>query len=313
MATVVLLGTRYPDLSIEEEILDGITIVTAVGGSADEIVTQTADADVVIASGQPQFTPDVLDRMSPRAIVRAGIGVDSVNLEAARRNGYTVAYIPDYGTDAVAFHTISLALAAMRQIPALDRLVREGGWGFSDLRPMHLPSSLTFGIIGFGRIGRRTAELARGVGFTNIVVHDPYADIVSVQLSDLLAQSDILALHAPAPQNGSPLIGAAEIGVMKSGSIIVNTARGSLIDPDALAAGLAEGRPRIAALDVFSPEPPDLSPFLGVEDKLILSPHTGWYTEESQADLRKKSAKEALRIINGEPPLNAVVLPEESS
>ena len=313
MATVVLLGTRYPDLSIEEEILDGITIVTAVGGSDDEIVTQTSDADVVIASGQPQFTPDVLDRMSPRAIVRAGIGVDSVNLEAARRNGYIVAYIPDYGTDAVAFHTISLALAAMRQIPALDRLVREGGWGFSDLRPMHLPSSLTFGIIGFGRIGRRTAELARGVGFTNIVVHDPYADIVSVELSDLLAQSDILALHAPAPQNGSPLIGDAEIGVMKSGSIIVNTARGSLIDPDALAAGLAEGRPRIAALDVFSPEPPDLSPFLGVEDKLILSPHTGWYTEESQADLRKKSAKEALRIINGEPPLNAVVLPEESS
>ena len=254
--------------------------------------------------------------MAPRAIVRAGIGTDSIDLEAARSNGFTIAFIPDYGTDAVAFHTISLALTAMRQIPASDQIVREGGWGFSDLRPMHLPSSLTFGIVGFGRIGRRTAELARGVGFEEFRIHDPFTDVddpamTQVSIPELLQQSDVVTLHAPGPQNGTPLLGPAEIEAMRPGSIIVNTARASLIDADALAAGLAAGRPRMAALDVFSPEPPDLSPFRGVENKLILSPHTAWYTEESQVDLRQKSAKEVLRLLNRERPLNAVVLPEE--
>lgn len=313
MATVALLGTRYPDLSIEEETLPGVSIVTGSGDTPDDIVSQTAQADVVIAGGRPRFTADVLDRMTPKAIVRAGIGVDSIDIEAARRNGYTVAFIPDYGTEAVAFHTISLMLAALRHIPALDRLVRSGAWGFADLRPMHLPGAVTLGIIGFGRIGQRVAELARGVGFTDLLIHDPFAPFEDIELDELLTRSDIVTLHAPGPHDGSALLGHAEIAKMKPGSVVVNTARGSLIDPQALAAGLADGRPRTAALDVFSPEPPDLSPFADVKDHLILTPHTAWYTEESQADLRRKSAQEAWRILNGEKPLNAIVLPEELS
>lgn len=313
MATVAILGTRYPDFSIEEEILTGVTIVAGGGDSPDEIVALTAQADVVIAGGRPQFPADVLSRMKPRSIVRAGIGVDSVDLAAARRHGFTVAYVPDASTEAVAFHTVSLMLGAMRRLPQSDRLVKDGKWGFSDLRPMYLPSSLTVGVVGFGRIGQRVADLIRAVGFSNLLVHDPYVPIMNVSLSELLGQSDVVTLHAPGPQDGSALIGADEVGQMKPGSILVNTARGSLIDPVALAAGLAEGRPGVAALDVFSPEPADLSPFVDVEDQLILSPHTAWYSEESQTELRTKSAQEARRMLDGKPPLNAVVLPEETS
>lgn len=312
MSTVAILGTRYPDLSIEEEILAGVTLVTSDGATADDIVAATADAEVVIAGSRPLFTAEVLDRMKLRAIVRSGIGVDSVDLDRARELGYWVAYVPDYGTEAVAFHTVALILAALRRIPQADRLVKRGEWGFADLRPMHLPTALTVGIVGYGRIGRRVHEHLDGLGFGAVLVHDPFIEAEWVDLGELLARSDVVTLHAPGPQDGSPLLGATELGCMKPGSLLVNTARGTLVDQRALAAGLAYGTPGYAALDVFAPEPPELLVFAGVEDRLIATPHTAWYTQESQADLRAKSAREALRILNGEAPLHAVVRPEES-
>ena len=312
--TVAILGTRYPHLLIEEEILSGFTLVTGVGGSPDEVIEATRNADVVIAGSRPQFTADVLERMHPRAIIRSGIGVDSVDLDRARSLGFWVVNIPDYGTDAVALHTLTLVLAALRRVTESDRLVKRGEWGFADLRPMRLPESLTAGVVGYGRIGRRVADHLRTVGFGSIIVHDPYVtDTESVSLADLLANADVVTLHAPGPADGSPLLGDEQIDLMKPNSILVNTARGSLIDPSALAKGLAAGSPMVAGLDVFAPEPPDLSPFVGVQDQLILTPHTAWYTEETQADLRAKSAWEARRILQGEEPLNAIVRPEEPS
>lgn len=313
MATVAILGTRYPDLSIEQEILEGVTLVVGPGDTPHEIVDLTADADVVIAGSRPQFTAGVLERMTPRAIVRSGIGVDSIDLNHARRLGFWVLYVPDYGTEAVAFHTLSMVLAAMRRLPQSDRLVKLGKWGFAELRPMHLPSALTAGVVGYGRIGQRVAEHLRAVGFGQVVVHDPYVAGMDTDLGELLEMSDVVTLHAPGPTDGSALIGPAEIARMKPGSILVNTSRGTLIDATALANGMAAGGPRMAALDVFSPEPPNLSVFAAVKDQLILSPHTAWYTEESQTELRVKSAWEARRILEGQEPLHAVVRPEEAS
>jgi D-3-phosphoglycerate dehydrogenase / 2-oxoglutarate reductase len=318
MSTVAILGTRYPDFVIEEGVLAGVEIVAGPGATPDEIVELAGDADVILIGSLPRFTGEVLQRLSCRALVRSGIGVDNVDLEVARALGYTVAYVPDYGTEAVAQHTLALALAANRRLGEADRLVRQGDWGFASLRPLHLPSAMTAGVVGFGRIGRRTAELLHAVGFGRIVVHDAYLtpDVgwaEPVSLDELLSTSDLVTLHAPGPQGGGALIGPAEVGRMKPGSAIVNTARGSLIDPVALAAGLAVGAPTVAALDVFSPEPPDLAPFDGVIDRMILSPHAAWYTEESQADLRRKSAEEAARMLVGQAPLNAVIQPQEES
>ncbi len=314
---VTLLGTRYPDLSIEEAVLGDVAAVTVASGATPAgIVEEAGSARVIVAGALPRFTAEVLERLSCRAIVRAGIGVDSIDLEAAGRLGYTVAYVPDYGTEAVAQHTLALSLAATRRLVEADRIVRDGGWGFSGLRPLHLPSTLTAGVVGFGRIGRRVAELLNAVGFGRVLAHDVYRlpeapGVEACTFDRLLAHSDLVTLHAPPPADGRPLVGAVELGSMKPGSILVNTGRGSLVDAEGLAASLGAGRPGLAALDVFEPEPPDLTQFAKVLDRMILSPHAAWYTEESQEDLRRKSAEEARRIILGEPVRNPVVSPEE--
>jgi len=132
----------------------------------------------------------------------------------------------------------------------------------------------------------------------------------AASLDELLAASDLVTLHAPAPADGSFLLGAAELASMREGAVLVNTARGSLVDPAALVAGLAQGRPGTAALDVYDREPADTSFFAAVGEHMILTPHMAWYTEESERDLRVKAAQEARRLLAGERPRDVVVDPE---
>ena len=317
MTTVAVLGSRYPDFAIEQEILGDVEIVSAPGGTADEIVEVAGEAKIIIAGSLPKFTAEVLPRLpNLEAIVRAGIGIDNIDLGAAKAAGLVVCNIPDYGTEAVGQHTLAMALAATRRLGEADRIVREHGWGFDPLRPLHVPGEMTAGVVGFGRIGRRVAGLLLLVGFGRLLAHDPFADpdahgVEPATLEEVLAESDVVCLHAPAPPD-RPLIGADELALMKQGSVIVNTSRGALIDDAALAAALKTGAPRVAALDVFTPEPPDLSVFEGVTDRLILSPHMAWYTEESQLEMRRKSANEARRILDGLSPQNLLVTPEAS-
>jgi D-3-phosphoglycerate dehydrogenase len=312
---VAMLGTRYPDLDIEESGFGGVAeIVVGDGDSAESILEVASDAAVILAGNPPVFSPDVISQLSCQAIIRSGIGVDTVDLSAAKDAGMWVVNIPDYGTDAVAFHALTLGVAGMRRLVAADAVVRRGEWGFLDLRPMRLPSSCTLGVVGFGRIGRRVTELFQGVGFGSVIAHDPFMTpegqgVTAGSLDDVLSGADVVTLHAPPPDDGSALIGARELALMRPGSTLVNTARGALIDSAALAASLAEGRPALAALDVFSSEPPDLSVFEAVLDKMIMSPHTAWYTEESQDDLRRKSVDEARRVLAGERPKSVIVDP----
>jgi D-3-phosphoglycerate dehydrogenase / 2-oxoglutarate reductase len=314
--TVAILGTRYPDLRIEESILGacGATLVVGDGASTDAIADQAAGAVVVLAGSGPRFDAAAIGRLSCRGIVRYGVGVESIDVEAAARAGMWVANVPDYGTDAVALHTVSLLLAAVRRLPEADDIVKSDRWGFGELRPLHSPSTMTVGIVGFGRIGRRLAEMLQPIGF-NLVAFDAHLHpedvlpgIRSAPFEDLIATSDVVTLHVPGNPNGSPLLGAAEIGLMKPGAILVNTARGSLIDPVALEDGLKRGTPGFAALDVYLDEPPGRR-FEGVGDRVLLTPHMAWYTEESERDLRDKAAREALRIIQGHAPLNPVARP----
>lgn len=314
--TVAILGSRYPDFSIEEQILPETSIVSAPGGTPDEIVAVAGEARVIIAGSLPKFTREVIGRLPAlQALVRAGIGVDNIDLDAAREAGILVVNVPDYGTEAVAQHTLAMALAGFRRLGEADRIVRSGEWGFPDLRPIHVPGASVAGVVGYGRIGRRVAELLAAVGFGRVIVHDPYAesaDFENASLDMLLGHSDLVCLHAPAPADGSALIGPRELGMMKPNSVLVNTSRGILIDDTALAAALATGTPRVASLDVFLPEPPDLEVFEGVLDRLLLSPHMAWYTEESQTEMRRKSAEEARRFLDRLPPLNPLVIPEET-
>ena len=310
-ATVAILGTRYRDFSIEESVFAGreVRLRSGEGASPHGIVAEAGDAEVILAGGSPRFDEAVIERLSCRAIVRYGVGVDSVDLDAASRAGVWVSYVPDYGTDAVALHTVSLLLASLRGLIAADALVKSGGWGLRELRPLHLPQALTVGIVGLGRIGRRVAELLSPFSF-KLLGFDLAVDAAALKLSlepasfeELLRTSDVVTLHVPGPSDGRPLLGTTELGWLKEGSLLVNTARGSLIDLDALMIGLRQGRPAKAALDVFAPEPPGAA-FESVSERVILTPHMAWYTEESERDLRHKAAHEALRVLDGRPPLH---------
>lgn len=318
MTTVAILGTRYPDFSVEQEILEpvGATIVAGAGATSDEIVELAGEAAVILAGSGPRFDAATIGRLTCRGIVRNGVGVETVDLEAARAAGMWVARVSDYGTEAVAFHAVTLALAGSRRLLEADRRIRAGGWGFAELRPLHLPSALTAGVVGFGRIGRRVAELLTGLGF-QVVAFDPFATVDApgvrdVAFAELLATADVVSLHAPAPEDGSFLVGAAELASMRRGSVLVNTSRGALIDQSALVAALAEGRPGTAALDVFAHEPLAASVFADVSEHVVLTPHMAWYTEESERDLRVKAAHEARRLLAGERPRDVVVDPEEA-
>lgn len=319
-AVVAILGTRYPDFSIEERVLAplGARIVSGAGSSSEAISETAARADVILAGSGPRFDETILASLSCKGIVRYGVGTEAIDLAAAARRGIWVANVPDYGTEAVAVHTVALVLAAIRRIPQRDAAVKAGGWGFTHARPLHLPSVMTAGVIGFGRIGREVARLLAEAGFS-VLAYDPmaevrpdHASIRDASFADILDRSDVVSLHAPGDPSGAPLIGRDEIAAMKQDSVLVNTARGSLVDLDALVAGLQVARPAIAALDVYPSEPPDVSIFAGIEDCLILTPHMAWYTEESETRLREIAAQEALRILTGHSPVNVVATPQET-
>jgi D-3-phosphoglycerate dehydrogenase / 2-oxoglutarate reductase len=306
---VAVVGARWDDLAIEEEALAGLDVELRAGGgaSAEEIVALAGDAEVVLAGAAPRFDAAVVARLRGRGIVRYGVGVERIDLDAARRHGLWVVRVAEYGTEAVALHAVTLALAGVRRLHEADASVRSGGWGVGDLRPLALPSSMTAGVVGYGRIGRRVAQLLGGLGF-RVLAHDPFVEpsAEAASLEDLLHAADVISLHAP---GDAALLDRARLALLREGGVLVNTARGSLVDVDALAAGLRAGRPRVAALDVFPDEPPDLAPFADVLDRLILTPHMAWYTEESERTLRTRAAEAARALLRGERPADVVVEP----
>lgn len=311
---VAILGTRYRDFAIEEAALApfGATLVADPGATPEAILAAAADADVVLAGSAPRFTAHVLAGLRCRGIVRYGVGTDSIDLHTAHSRGIAVARVSDYGTEAVAFHAVTTACALVRRLPDADRLIRSGEWGFGELRPLHLPSSLTAGIVGYGRIGAQAAHYLLGLGF-GVCAFDEYVDVPAesrvrqVDLDTLLTTSDLVLLHAPGNSDGTPLLDSGRLAGLRVGSVLVNTARGSLVDIPALVEGLKVGRPARAALDVFPTEPVDLAAFAGVEDRVLVTPHMAWYTDESEADMRRKAAAEAARLLAGEPLRDPVV------
>ena len=317
---VAIVGTRFPDFDIEREVLGDVELSSGPGRTQAEILEVAMGADVILAGAAPVFDAETLAALGSRAIVRLGVGVDTVDLDTARSLGMWVTNVPDYGTDAVALHTVTLVLACIRRLTQADHQTRAGSWGVSNLRPLRLPASLTVGIVGLGRIGRKVAEMLTGVGFERFLVVEPAmestdlketlagVDCRLVGLPQLLEGSDIVTLHAP-PEAAGHLLGPDQFRLMREGSVLVNTARGALIDTLALVTALAEGRPVMAALDVFEHEPPDVSVFESVTDRVILTPHMSWYTEESEQALRRQAAAEARRILESHPPLHPVVKP----
>jgi D-3-phosphoglycerate dehydrogenase len=309
---VAVVGARW-EPNLERELLAplDVDLRAGTGADGDDLLRVAGDAEVILAGAGPRFDASVLSRLHCRGIVRYGVGTDNIDLEAASHAGMWVARVPDYGTESVAVHAVTLALSATRRLVEADRALREGRWGIGPLRPLHAPSASVAGVVGFGRIGSTVAPMLAALGFS-VLVHEPLVRVEgfpSVGLQDLLARADLVTLHAPGAPDGSPLLDRAAIACMRPGSVLVNTARGTLVDQEALVAGLRRRAPAVAALDVFASEPVDPAVFGEVADRVIFTPHMAWYTEESERDLRIKATEEAARLLRGEEPLSAVARP----
>lgn len=231
-----------------------------------------------------------------RAIASATTGLDHVDVEAAERRGITVRHVPGYSTEEVADSTLALLLALLRGVVALDRSVRDGGWDHAAAGPLRRVAGTRLGIVGFGRIGQAVARRARAVGFelwaTDAVV--PPAEIEAAgahpaELHELLAACDAVTLHVPLTPDTEGLIGARELALMPAGALLVNAARGRLVDVDALLTALESGQLGGAALDVLPEEPPQSAP---EAPGLIVTPHAAWYSPEAQREVRARAVAE---------------------
>jgi phosphoglycerate dehydrogenase-like enzyme len=247
------------------------------------------------------------------AIIRNGVGFDSVDVAAARERGIAVCNVPDYGTEEVADHAIALAMALCRQIMPLDAEAKQLGWNIRVTSKLRRLSTLTFGIVGLGRIGTATALRAKALGF-RVIFHDPYlangADkavgITRVRMLDeLLAQADVLSLHCPLNEETRHLIDERELSLLKPGAFVVNTARGGVIKKTAILAALRENRIAGAGLDVIEDEPLRTADEAATPN-LIATCHAAFCSVESKIEMRSTSARIALAAVCNEPLENVV-------
>jgi D-3-phosphoglycerate dehydrogenase len=290
-----LTGDGLARLRQEAEVVEaGLETV----GSADGLIVRGRSqvTDKVVAAGRPRL----------RVIGRAGVGVDNIDLQAARRAGIVVVHAPLAATLSVAEHALALMFALARRLPAADAGLRRGEWRKSELEGSELFDK-TLGILGLGRIGRALAQRAVALGM-RVLGHDPLvspeairqAGAAPVSFEDLLEESDYVSLHVPLDDATRGLVGREAFGRMKSGARLISTSRGGIVDEVALLQALDSGRLAGAALDVFEHEPPGVTP-LTTHPSVILTPHIAAQTTEAQARASADIAAEVLAALRGEP------------
>ena len=275
--------------------------------NADDIVAVARDADAVLVT-YAKLTREVLTQFTRcKAIGRFGLGVDNIDLVAAKEKGMAVNYVPDYCIREVSDHAMALLLALIRKIPLSNKLVQSGRWEMPAVVPIRRIEGTVLGLVGFGHIPRLVAPKAQAFGI-RVIASDPYAKpevfktagVESVDFDTLLQSSDYVSVHAPLLPATRGMMNAAAFAEMKKGAYIVNTARGPLIDEPALIAALDSGQIGGAGLDVVASEPlAKDSPLLG-RDNVIISPHTAFYSIEALNELQTKCATDVARVLSGE-------------
>lgn len=311
---VVVLDDGYGDTRIEAEALQSLAarvVLRPCHGDAGAVHDAIDGAQAVLVRQSPVDAQAIALMPHCRVIVRYGVGVDNIDLAAAEAAGIIVANVPDYGVDEVSDHALALMLAVGRRVTRRDAALRTGSWGVARAEPMYRFSGSTLGLIGAGRIGRTFARKALALGFARVLVHDPHAANLPVDwrqapIDQICAEADVISLHAPLTDDTHHLINARRLAMMKPRTILVNTSRGGLIDTVALAQALHRDQLFGAGLDVFEVEPPDLSHPIFAAPNTVLSDHTGWYSEASVTDLRRKAAEEVLRVLTDQQPHNPV-------
>jgi D-3-phosphoglycerate dehydrogenase len=307
---VVVTDQEFPDVEVERALLADIDATLEVAdGTLGDALARGRDADALLNTYLP-LGADVFAKLDRcRIVARYGIGVDNIDIQAARDAGVVVTNVPDYCVEEVATHALTLLLALLRRVPQADARVRAGGWGLDGLRPLTRLSELTVGLVGFGRIARRLAESLRTLG-CRLIVHDPFLtpsdDLPPLMsLEELLRIADAVSLHAPLTPATRGMIDADALALMPQHSVLVNTSRGPLVAFDDLAAALRDGQVRAAALDVLPTEPPAAGTLDDVPN-LLVTPHMAYYSEQAVRESQHKAATQVIKVLTGVEPDYAV-------
>jgi len=315
---VVAIGQSWDDLQIEEKVLEssGATIVDGRNLAADDPAWDNVDG--VLLGTATSLDPDRLAdlaRSGCKGIVRYGIGYDNVDAAAATELGMVVAIVRNYCVDEVAEHAVACGLSLARALPHWDRNVRSGAWRAGARPSMHRLSELSFGVVGFGLIGRTTALKAKGL-FGRVQIYDPVVQLTegdralgleaADDLNDLLATVDIVSVHLPLIPATRNLIDAKGMARMKPTAFVINVSRGGIVDEAALLDAVQNGKLAGAALDTFTKEPLAADHPLVSEPRILLSPHVAWLSDEAAVDLRRLASEEMALILRGEKPTTPV-------
>jgi D-3-phosphoglycerate dehydrogenase / 2-oxoglutarate reductase len=305
---IAITDSPFPSLDPAKKALERLDpeYRMAKSPAAADILAVARDADAILVT-YAKLPGELLRQLTRcKAIGRFGLGVDNIDLPAARELGIAVNYVPDYCLREVSDHAMALLLALARKVTLADKLVQSGRWEVPPLVPLRRLEGQILGLIGFGNIPRALAPKARAFGLT-VLAHDPYvandvlalAGVEGVSFDDLLARSDFVSIHTPLTPATRGLMNAAALAKMKKGARLINTARGPLVDEVALVAALESGHLGGAALDVLASEPPAKdSPLLG-RDNVILTPHTAFYSVEALEELQSKCASDVARVLSG--------------
>lgn len=300
MPTVLFADYEFPDIELERALFrdNGIELKEAQCRTEDEVIAAARGTSGILLQYAP-ITERVLAALPEVGIVsRIGAGFDTIDTEACARHGVWVANSPDYGVGEVATHAFALALALSRNIVAYHRDIANGQWGYLSSGTLRRHREMTLGIVGLGRIGKRMAHIARET-FKRVMAYDPYlidGDFPSYverarTLADLAAHSDLVSLHTPLNAETRGLVGKEFFTALKPGAFLVNTARGGVVDTDALLTALDAGILAGAGLDVLPVEPVARDSRLLGHPRVILTPHAAFYSVESEQELRRKAAQ----------------------
>lgn len=297
-----------------ERLSEQVEVLTPFGAADAEILGLLPGIDgFLLCAGNTLGAAEMDRAVRLRVIGRHGVGLDNVDVAAATERGVPVVYTPDGPTESTAEHALTLMLATARHLSQLDRAARSGDFGIRNrLQAMgHELRGKALGVVGFGRIGRRLAEMCRGALQMLIYVFDPYLDAQVVaewgatSVSDLVQLAgtvDVLSLHVPLTAETHHLIDRDVLGAMKPDAILINASRGAVVDEAALIEALQEGRIFGAGLDVYDPEPPAADHPLFAFEQVVLTPHVASFTDEARRRMGLTVVEDILRVLRGEPP-----------
>jgi D-3-phosphoglycerate dehydrogenase len=306
---IAIADSPFPSLDPAKKALARLDPEYRIAKSAapEDILAAARDANAILVT-YAKLPGDLLRQLKNcKAIGRFGLGVDNIDLPAAKELGIAVNYVPDYCLREVSDHAMALLLALARKVTFSNRLVQSGRWEVPPIVPLRRLEGQVLGLIGFGNIPRTLAPKAKAFGL-HVITHDPYlsqdvlaaAGVEGVSFDELLARSDFISVHAPLLPATRGLMNASAFAKMKKRAFLINTARGPLVDEAALATALDSGQLGGAALDVVATEPLAKDSLLLGRDNVILTPHTAFYSVEALEELQTKCASDVARVLSGE-------------